>query len=119
MKTRTWFGAAAILTTGLSASTLLAHHGWSGYDSATVLTVDGAIEQIAYANPHVEIALKASDKTWTAVLAPPFRMESRGLPNGSLKVGDKVSLVGYPHKTNTTELRAERIIVAGESVELR
>lgn len=42
MKARNWFGAAAILATGLSASTLLAHHGWSGYGSATVLTVEGA-----------------------------------------------------------------------------
>ena len=116
---RKWLGAATVMATSLSATTLLAHHGWSGYDSATVLTIAGSVDRIAYANPHVEIAVKASDKIWTAVLAPPFRMGSRGLPDGSLKVGDSVTLIGYPHKTNTTELRAERIVVAGKTIELR
>jgi hypothetical protein len=48
-----------------------------------------------------------------------FRMEARGLPQNGLKVGDRVTLVGYPHRDKKSELRAERIIVAGNTVELR
>jgi hypothetical protein len=109
--------SAAIALAG--ATPLLAHHGWSGYDSGNVLTLDGALATVAYQNPHVTIELKTADKTWEVVLAPPFRMTSRGLPEGSLKVGDTVTVVGYPHKTETSELRAERIVVAGKTVELR
>lgn len=96
-----------------------AHHGWSGYDADQVLTIEGTITALAYRNPHVTIGLKTAPKTWEIVLAPPFRMQSRGLPDGALKVGDTVTVIGYPHKTEQTELRAERIVVAGKTVELR
>jgi hypothetical protein len=46
-------------------------------------------------------------------------MTNRGLPSGSIKVGDTVTLIGYPHRDEVAELRAERIIVAGKTVELR
>lgn len=96
-----------------------AHHGWSGYDAQTVLTLAGALEGVNYSNPHVEVSVKADNKTWKAVLAPMFRMNARGLPEGSLKAGETVILVGYPHRDKTGELRAERITVAGKTVELR
>jgi hypothetical protein len=117
--TRHLISAAAALTVLLGAASLSAHHGWSGYDSATTLTLTGPLKRVVYGNPHVEVELTAQNKTWSAVLAPPFRMEARGLPNGSLKIGAVVTLVGYPHKTKSGELRAERITVAGKTVELR
>lgn len=72
-----------------------------------------------YRNPHVMIDLKDGAKTWNIALAPPFRMQSRGLPDGSLTTGKAVTVVGYPHKTEVNELRAERITVDGKTVELR
>lgn len=102
-----------------NAPILSAHHGWSGYDSATVLNLTGPIERVSYVNPHVEIDMKADGKTWTAILAPLFRMQARGLPEQSLKVGERVTLVGYQHRDKKNELRAERIVVAGKTVELR
>jgi hypothetical protein len=46
-------------------------------------------------------------------------MSSRGLPDGTLKAGQTVSLDGYIYKSDPVELRAERIRVDGKSVELR
>jgi hypothetical protein len=46
-------------------------------------------------------------------------MINRGLEAEMLEVGDTVSVQGYPHKTDPVEMRAERIIVNGMSVELR
>ena len=103
----------------LAAPAIEAHHGWSGYDAQTVLTLTGPLEDVNYANPHVEVTVKADNKSWKAVLAPMFRMDARGLPQGSLKVGETVTLVGYPHRHRGDELRAERIVVAGKTVELR
>ena len=57
---------------------VLAHHGWSEYDSATLLTLTGTIEEAGYEHPHGFIKLKTPAKTWIAVLAPPSRMENRG-----------------------------------------
>ena len=63
--------------------------------------------------------VEADGKAWTCVLAPLSRMTSRGLPAGSIAVGDTVTVVGYPSREETAEMRAERITVNEKTVELR
>jgi hypothetical protein len=103
----------------LAAGPALAHHGWSGYDAGTVLTLTGPVRAITFANPHCTALVEAEGKVWTCVLAPLSRMSLRGLPAGSIEVGETVTVVGYPHRTETSEMRAERITVKGQTVELR
>jgi hypothetical protein len=97
----------------------LPHHGWSEYDSTQSLTLTGKIIESGYEHPHGHIKLQTSNKTWFAVLAPPTRMENRGLPKGALKVGNTATVVGYPNRNKPDEMRAERITVDGKTVELR
>ena len=96
-----------------------AHHGWSGYDASKELTLTGTITEAGYEHPHGHVRLAAPDKVWLVVLAPPTRMESRGLPASKLKVGAKATVVGYPNRSNADEMRAERIMIDGATVELR
>jgi hypothetical protein len=110
--------AAAVLF--LAAGGASAHHGWSEYDAGRTLTVTGAILESGYDNPHGFVRLKAGDKVWRVILAPPSRMESRGLPKGNLKAGATATVVGYPHRKEAQEMRAERITLeGGQPVELR
>ena len=102
----------------MGASLAWSHHGWSGYDD-TLLTLNGAIEASSYANPHGSVRLKAQDKTWTVVLAPPARMQARGLTRELLKPGAEAKIEGYAHRTDSSELRAERITIDGKTIELR
>jgi hypothetical protein len=112
-------GAAFAVAASLGASmAAFAHHGWSGYET-DARKVTGTIEKMSYTNPHGSIQLKAPDKTWTVVLAPVTRMETRGLTEAMLKVGSTVSVEGYQHKSDTNEMRAERISVNGKTIELR
>ena len=96
-----------------------AHHGWSEYDSNTLLTLTGTIEEAGYEHPHGFVKLKTPAKTWIAVLAPPSRMENRGLPKDALKVGVTATVEGYANRTKAEEMRAERITVGGKTTELR
>lgn len=96
-----------------------AHHGWSEYDQTQQLTLNGKITQSGYEHPHGFVKLSIDGKTWTAVLAPPFRMENRGLSNRAIAVGETIRLEGYPHRSKPDEMRAERIIVNGRTIELR
>ena len=96
-----------------------AHHGWSGYDSSTVLDMEGTIREVGYEHPHGYVKLEAPGKTWLVVLAPPSRMENRGLPASALKVGATARVEGYPNRTDAQEMRAERITIGGKTVELR
>jgi hypothetical protein len=96
-----------------------AHHGWSEYDSNQALTLTGTIEDSGYEHPHGYIRLAVPGKTWIAVLAPPSRMEARGLDKALLKPGTTVTVVGYPNRGKPEEMRAERIIIGSKTVELR
>ena len=114
---RHFVAAGGLLVLGAGAAA--AHHGWSGYDSGKEMNLTGTIKEAGYEHPHGFIRLETPGKTWNVVLAPPSRMENRGLPREQLKPGIKATVVGYPNRTDPEELRAERITIDGKTTELR
>ena len=99
--------------------TAQAHHGWSEYDQTKVVKLSGTITESGYEHPHGVIKLNADGKSWVVVLAPPFRMENRGLSKSEIAVGSTVTVEGYINRTQSNELRAERITAGSKTVELR
>jgi hypothetical protein len=97
----------------------LAHHGWSEYDTGKPLKLTGKIVKAGYEHPHGHVQLEVPGKTWQVVLAPPSRMERRGLTNEMLKPGTAATVEGYANRDKPEELRAERITVNGKTIELR
>lgn len=95
------------------------HHGWSSYDQTKPLNFTGKIVTTGYESPHGMIELQVEKKKWTVVLAPPSRMESRGLTKDMLKVGATATVLGYPHLKVKDEMRAERITIGDKTTELR
>lgn len=96
-----------------------AHHGWSEYDSTKTLKLTGKVAESGYEHPHGHVRLETPGKTWTVVLAPPSRMENRGLAPAAIGKGATVTVEGYAHRDKKEELRAERITAGGKTVELR
>lgn len=96
-----------------------AHHGWSEYDAGHLLELTGTIQEAGYEHPHGYVKLQTPGKTWIAVLAPPSRMNNRGLSREMLVVGATASVEGYANRNKPDEMRAERITVGGKTVELR
>jgi hypothetical protein len=109
--------AAAILLLGIAMAS--AHHGWGSYDAANPVTVQGAITELNYKNPHATIKLKATDKEWTVTLAPVSRMETRGATQDKVAVGQTISAYGYPSKAQPDEMRAEWIKAGNDTYQLR
>jgi len=119
---RGWRGrlASALGMLLLCTGTASAHHGWSEYEARRPLTLSGAIVESGYDNPHGFVRIKTADRVWRVILAPPARMDARGLPRANLKPGVKATVVGYAHRSEANELRAERITLEGGAVvELR
>jgi len=106
---------AAVAFSGVAA----AHHGWGSYDAAKKFSITSAVEKVEWQNPHVLVVLSYQDKAWEAVLAPPFRMSTRGLEADMLKPGTTITVEGYPSTRSETEMRAERLITDGRTYELR
>jgi hypothetical protein len=110
---------AALVVLALAPTAAVAHHGWSGYDGSRVLNLTGTIREAGYEHPHGYVKLETPEKTWLVVLAPPSRMENRGLQREMLTPGTNASVVGYPSRANPEEMRAERITIANKTTELR
>jgi hypothetical protein len=100
-------------------ATAHAHHGWSEYDSSHTLKLAGVIKHAGYEHPHGHVQLETPGKTWLVVLAPPSRMNARGLSAAELKAGVSAEVVGYANRKKPEEMRAERITVGGKTIELR
>ena len=114
------FHVPALLVSGaLACAAAWAHHGWSEYDTSRALTLTGVIKESGYEHPHGHLRLETPGKTWQVTLAPPSRMERRGLGAGDLKAGSRLTVEGYPHRDKPGEMRAERVRVNGKTVELR
>jgi hypothetical protein len=116
---RTMAATLFVLIVAAATERGFAHHGWSGYDSSQELNLTGVIKESGYEHPHGFVRLEVGDKLWLVVLAPPSRMERRGLAQQMLVAGTSATVVGYPNRTDTTEMRAERITIDGKTTELR
>lgn len=110
------FVAAAAL---LAPAAALAHHGWSSYDAEQTVRVTAPLTAVTWGNPHGTAKVAYQGKTWDVILAPTSRMETRGLTQAMLAPGKAVTLVGYPRRDGTAEMRIENVTVDGKTVELR
>ena len=108
--------AAVVLVVPAAA---LAHHGWSSYDAEKVIRITGPVTDVSWGNPHGAAKVRHAGKVWDVVLAPVARMEARGLSREMLTSGKPVTLEGYPRKDGVAEMRIERVIADGKTVELR
>jgi hypothetical protein len=108
-------GAAGVLAAGAAA----AHHGWGSYDASKTIVLDGPVLQSAYEFPHGEVVMELNGVRWTATLAPPTRMQSRGLAREDIAVGKRIKAEGYPSTSRQNELRVERVTVGTRVIEMR
>jgi len=111
--------AAAVVLAFAGVAQLAAHHGWGEYDSRKPITLTGTIKAAGYENPHSFVDLDVNGKVWHAVLAPPTRMQARGVTRDMLKPQGTVTVMGFPHKTNTIEMKTETITIGGKTTNIR
>lgn len=97
----------------------MAHHGWSSYDAEKTIRHTATLSNLTWGNPHGAAKVAYRGKTWDVILAPTARMEARGLSQAMLGPRSRVTLVGYPRRDGTAEMRIERVIVGDKTVELR
>ena len=109
--------AAALI--GLAPGAAAAHHGWSSYDASRPITLTAPLTDVRWGNPHGTARVAYQRRAWAVVLAPVSRMEARGLARDMIGRGRRVTLVGYPRRDGTAEMRIERITVGDRIVELR
>jgi hypothetical protein len=108
-------GGACLL---LSGSGLVAHHSFSSeYDGTKTFKVNGVVSKVEWTNPHVRFYVDVSEAdgkvtTWNMELASPSALARNGWTSRTLKVGDKVTVDGYPGKVVQTRGNARSVVLA-------
>ncbi len=92
---------------------------WPAYDLTKKANMTGVIRQILSTDPFTFARIEAGGKMVDVVLAPPVRMDFRGLTAEELKTGVTVTVSAAPHKTTANEFRAETITLGNRTFDLR
>ena len=83
------------------ATTAFAHHSAAGIDRTKTVTIEGTVKEFKWANPHswldVEVPnSKGGKDLWSFEMNPPAYLVRSGWKASTVKVGDKVKVVGRP-----------------------
>jgi hypothetical protein len=92
-----WFVLALLCAT----APVLAHHSFAMFDQSKSLTLHGSVKDFRWSNPHVFIQLLASgegsaEQEWSIEMTSPEHLARVGWKPGTLKAGDKITLVIHP-----------------------
>jgi Family of unknown function (DUF6152) len=77
---------------------LLAHHGYADYRQDLVVSIEGTIEKIDWANPHTTLTINSNNVTYSAVWENMYHLRRAGVTLGSLKAGDRIIVSGQPNR---------------------
>jgi hypothetical protein len=102
----------------LIASAAFAHHGTANYDTSKAVTVKGPVTDFQFINPHVLIFLDGKDESgkaqkWQGELTSPNRLSRVGWTKSSIKLGDTITISGYPTKSGSPEIWIQKVVLAG------
>ena len=94
------------LTAGISiaGTPAIAHHSLSDYDSSRQITVEGAIAQFQFVNPHPFLVLDVKDRSgavqqWKLEMDNRYELSDIGVTKDTFKAGDRLIVSGSPGHT--------------------
>jgi hypothetical protein len=87
----------------LAAGSARAHHGYANFFLDQRVSIEGDIESVRFANPHVVLTIRAADATlYTATWRSAAQVERAGISSTTLGVGDHVIVTGAPPRDPTS-----------------
>lgn len=99
-----------------SGARLSAHHSHaSTYFDDQRQTIEGQVVQVSVRNPHSWVQVDATDpkgqvQRWAIEWAAGAQLNRQGVSGQTLKVGDKVSIIGHPGR-NPNDHRLQMLII--------
>lgn len=111
----------------VSAPGVYAHHSPLLYDGKTEVTFSGVVKTAKYGFPHSRYTITVTNEDgskldWLMSTEDPKDAKELGFDEAikNLKPGDKITVIGWPHRHNKNEVRGHRLIYEdGHEVMLR
>jgi hypothetical protein len=106
-----------VLGLTLPVAPVFAHHSVSAeFDLSKRITLEGRVTKIEWMNPHVYlyVDVNADGKTsnWACETAGPNTLARQGWSRSSLKIGDRITVVGYKARDGSNVASAREIVLA-------
>lgn len=104
-----------VLGLGIAVAPIWAHHSFAAeYDDKKSATLKGTISKVEWVNPHVRLLLDVKDEsgkvtTWELEFGAPNILLRRGIGRNTVKVGDVVTIDGWPAKDGANLVAARTI----------
>lgn len=108
---------ALIVAVVAFAGVAFAHHGTANYETDKNITVKGVVTGFDFVNPHVQVFWETKDgsgaaQKWQGELTSPNRLTRAGWSKNSIKVGDTITISGYPAKSGSNEIWIQKVVLA-------
>ena len=101
--------ALTTILLGLISYSLQAHHSFAIYDIDNKISRTGVLTHFEFANPHILLVLEVvnedgSTEIWHIEGSNPRRWDQRGTPRDVAKVGETVTITGWPARNGKDEM---------------
>ena len=113
------FGAVTLIMLGLALTGIptFAHHSVSAeFDLSKRISLEGRVTKIEWMNPHVylyvDVSADGKTSNWACETAGPNTLARQGWGRSSLKIGDRVTVVGYKARDGSNVASAREITMA-------
>jgi hypothetical protein len=107
----------------LSVVQVFAHHAFNAeFDAGKSMRWVGTVTKVEWTNPHARFYIDVKDQNgtvtnWNFEMGSPLQLRRQGWTRDSLKLGDQITVDGYPAKDGAKMASAKKVILAdGRSV---
>ena len=111
-------GMAVAVAAALPA---LAHHSAAEWDMTKRISISGTAKVVQFRNPHGHLELSVTDAkgavvNWDVETSAMNLLMRRGWTPGRIKIGDKITITGHPHKSQPARLYMREIRLSDGTV---
>lgn len=107
---------ACIALIAMAASPVLGHHASNlDYDESRVGTIEGVVDDIFWANPHIHFYLSVtnengSTETWDMEGPNLNSLRRRGVSRDMIRIGEEIAITGTLGRDGTKRIWAQSIV---------
>ena len=108
-------GSCILIVAALLAGPVKAHHSFAIYDIDNKISRTGVLKRFAFTSPHIQLVLEVEredgeKEIWKIESMNPNRWDRRGNPRDVAKVGETVTILGWPARNGKDEMTLSTII---------
>lgn len=101
------------------ASPAAAHHSFADYDDKRRMTLSGTLKSVRFTNPHiglvVDVRTPKGVETWEFSGPSPADWRAGGWVKSDFKVGEPITITGFPKRDGTKHLSINLLKSGGKS----